>query len=210
MPFEHQLSFCWWIEVLILLPYSGLENGKVTRQLRDTWRILFSKKELENDESLLKAELLTLARQHFPSFKKNVVDEITKARGMEVLRLPPYNCELNSIELIWAQGKGNVARENTTFQLADVKKLLQAAVAGRYVVERRLLVYPVHDRHGPDEEEISVATVGVHVQFALERVQDFAFFGLLGVDQLGSDAGADDVALPHVAHTEHEAEVAFS
>ena len=31
---------------------------------------------------------------------------------MEVLRLPPYHCELNAIELIWADEKNFVAREN--------------------------------------------------------------------------------------------------
>ncbi|KAJ8985835.1 hypothetical protein NQ317_012076 [Molorchus minor] len=64
--------------------------------------------EKRNDESLVKAELLTLVR-HFPNFKK-------------------YVCELNPIELICAQIKGKAARENTTFKLADVKKLLEAAV----------------------------------------------------------------------------------
>ena len=31
---------------------------------------------------------------------------------MEVLRLPLYHCELNAIELIWADEKNFVAREN--------------------------------------------------------------------------------------------------
>ena len=31
---------------------------------------------------------------------------------MEVLHLPPYHCELNAIELIWADEKNFVAREN--------------------------------------------------------------------------------------------------
>lgn len=47
---------------------------------------------------------------------------------MEVLRLPPYHCELNPIELEWADVKGYVARNNTTFKMVDVKKLLQEAL----------------------------------------------------------------------------------
>jgi hypothetical protein len=34
------------------------------------------------------------------------------------------HCELNPIELIWAQVKGFVAENNTTFRLKDVKELL--------------------------------------------------------------------------------------
>lgn len=43
---------------------------------------------------------------------------------MTVLRLPPYHCELNPIELIWAQVKGYVAARHTTFKLQEVRRLL--------------------------------------------------------------------------------------
>jgi transposase len=36
-------------------------------------------------------------------------------------------CELNPIELIWAQVKGFVAKNNTTFPLKDAKELTYAA-----------------------------------------------------------------------------------
>ena len=36
---------------------------------------------------------------------KYTVDEMVKAAGHEVLRLPPYHCELNPIELAWSQVK---------------------------------------------------------------------------------------------------------
>jgi hypothetical protein len=44
--------------------------------------------------------------------------------GHEVLRTPVRHCELNPIELIWAQVKGFVEENNTTFRLKDVKKLV--------------------------------------------------------------------------------------
>lgn len=44
-----------------------------------------------------------------------------------VARLPPYHCQYNSIELIWAQVKGEVAKNNTTFKFDDVEKLLHKA-----------------------------------------------------------------------------------
>ena len=58
-------------------------------------------------------------------FKKCVIDEMAKKRGIILLRLPPYHCELNPIELIWAQMKGYVARNNTTFKIKDVRELLK-------------------------------------------------------------------------------------
>ena len=47
--------------------------------------------------------------------------------GHEVIRTPVRHCELNPIELIWAQVKGFVAKHNTTFRLKDVKELTYAA-----------------------------------------------------------------------------------
>ncbi|XP_050300612.1 uncharacterized protein LOC126739128 [Anthonomus grandis grandis] len=76
---------------------------------------------------MVKAELLKLVKEnrHADTF---VVDEIAKATGRTVLRLPPYHCELNPIELIWAQIKGEVARKNFTFKFADLKPLFDQAV----------------------------------------------------------------------------------
>nr|CAH7729963.1 unnamed protein product [Callosobruchus chinensis] len=45
--------------------------------------------------------------------------------GFTVLRLPPYHCELNSIELVWAQVKNEVERKNTTLKLAYIRIVLK-------------------------------------------------------------------------------------
>lgn len=52
------------------------------------------------------------------------VDELARVAGHDVLRLPPYHCELNPIELAWAQVKGHVKENNKTFTLAEVKRLV--------------------------------------------------------------------------------------
>ena len=44
---------------------------------------------------------------------------------MEVLRLPPYHCELNAIELIWADEKNFVARENKVMTIEHVETLFR-------------------------------------------------------------------------------------
>ena len=40
------------------------------------------------------------------------VDEFLKRKGNEVLRLPPYHCEFNPIELIWGDLKGYIPHLN--------------------------------------------------------------------------------------------------
>ena len=49
--------------------------------------------------------------------------------GHRVLRLPPYHCDLNPIELIWGDLKGRVARENYSFKLKDVKEIVIKGIA---------------------------------------------------------------------------------
>ncbi|XP_025196208.1 uncharacterized protein LOC112595285 [Melanaphis sacchari] len=60
--------------------------------------------------------------------KRYQLDELAYQTGNEVIRLPPYHCQYNPIELIWAQVKGEVATKNTTFKIADVEKLLHKAI----------------------------------------------------------------------------------
>ena len=47
----------------------------------------------------LRSELWVLCKAHRNEKNAKVVEKIAKKYGMEVLRLPPYHCELNAIEL---------------------------------------------------------------------------------------------------------------
>ena len=76
---------------------------------------------------MVKATLLELI-PHNESFNKYAVDEMVAQHGITILRLPPYHCELNPIELIWAQVKGHVAQNNKTFKLTDVRNLFQEGI----------------------------------------------------------------------------------
>ena len=51
------------------------------------------------------------------------MDEMAICYAKTVLRLPPYHCEPNPIELILEQMKGFLARKNKTFELCDVEEL---------------------------------------------------------------------------------------
>jgi hypothetical protein len=46
-------------------------------------------------------------------------DNIANLHGHEVLKTPDRHCELNPIELIWAQVKGFVDKNNTNFRLKE-------------------------------------------------------------------------------------------
>lgn len=81
------------------------------------------------DMTYLKKELLTKVAEIAPQYNKYLIDETAKSNGITILRLPPYHCKLNPIELVWAQIKNYVGANNSTFKMSDVKKLLYDAIA---------------------------------------------------------------------------------
>ncbi|XP_045540789.1 uncharacterized protein LOC106711875 [Papilio machaon] len=99
--------------------------------VEDSLLIFEAKKKLTSknvsfEDGMVKATLIDIVRQHREEHcEKYVVDEMAAQHGIIVLRLPPYHCELNPIELVWAQAKGYVAKNNKTFKMAEVKKLFE-------------------------------------------------------------------------------------
>ena len=73
----------------------------------------------------LRSELWVLCKTHRNEKNAKVVEKIAKKYGMEVLRLPPYHCELNAIELIWADEKNFVAGENKEMTIEHVVTLFR-------------------------------------------------------------------------------------
>ena len=53
-----------------------------------------------------------------------ITDSLAGEQGNLVLRLPVRHCELNPIELVWANCKNYVARMNTTSKVSDIKRLI--------------------------------------------------------------------------------------
>ena len=114
---------------VIVMDNASYHSRQVDRTPTTAWRKgditgWLSKKKIYFENNMVKKELLALVNLNKES-KKYIIDEMAKDRQITVLRLPPYHCELNPIELIWAQVK---ARNNTTFKLSDVKILLQNAL----------------------------------------------------------------------------------
>jgi len=79
-------------------------------------------------QTMVKSYLLEIAQKHKPLHEKYVTDEVVKEHDKVVLRLPPYHCELNPIELAWSWIKNYVRMNNTTFKLNNVHDLLRKAV----------------------------------------------------------------------------------
>lgn len=47
------------------------------------------------------------------TFKHKQIDQITHNGGHEGVRLPPYHCYLNPVELIWAKVDSEVKKNNS-------------------------------------------------------------------------------------------------
>jgi hypothetical protein len=64
------------------------------------------------------------------SFDRYKVDDLIKEHGHKVLRLPPYNCHFNPIELVWSQAKryynSNIGRNG--FGMEAVKKMWEESL----------------------------------------------------------------------------------
>ncbi|XP_046666826.1 uncharacterized protein LOC124358567 [Homalodisca vitripennis] len=80
------------------------------------------------EEEKTKAELLELIIQNKPPNPTYIIDDLARKAGHKVVRLPPYHCHFNSIELIWAQVKGYVARNNKLFTFTETKRLTMEGI----------------------------------------------------------------------------------
>lgn len=94
---------------------------------KDAIKIWLTKEHIQFNNMYLKPELLSLVKQKQRT-KIFQIDKIIQEHGHISLRLPPYHAHLNPIELIWAKLKGQVADENTTFKICDVKTLANLAL----------------------------------------------------------------------------------
>lgn len=75
-----------------------------------------------------KPELLSRVAPFKSQQKIYELDLLANEMGHTVVRLPPYHCQYNPIELIWAKVKGEVAEKNNTFKITDVEKLMHDAL----------------------------------------------------------------------------------
>ncbi|XP_076028786.1 uncharacterized protein LOC143017786 [Oratosquilla oratoria] len=102
------------------LPTSSWREG----ELKD-W---LTKEGVQPSDELSKAELYELARNKISNeHKKYVIDTIADEAGHKIIRIPPYHSQYNPIELIWAQVKSYVAKQNN-LKMADLKISAKEAI----------------------------------------------------------------------------------
>ncbi|KAE9543745.1 hypothetical protein AGLY_002141 [Aphis glycines] len=77
---------------------------------------------------ICKNDLMKEVRRLKDTYDKYVIDEYAIDNKKLALRLPPYHCELNSIELAWSTVKNYVRTHNSTFKIKDVLELLKKGV----------------------------------------------------------------------------------
>ncbi|RVE51206.1 hypothetical protein evm_004171 [Chilo suppressalis] len=80
------------------------------------------------EESFTKAELLCIVKQNKPA-PLYEAEELLKEHGYEVLKLPPYHCDLNAIELIWSLVKRKIAGKNLGVPGAHTENLIRECFA---------------------------------------------------------------------------------
>ncbi|KAB0805103.1 hypothetical protein PPYR_02073 [Photinus pyralis] len=89
------------------------------------------------EPTMFKKELLHLVVDNAKP-KVYEIDEIANSYGHRVLRLPPYHCQFNPIELVWGNCKEfynkNIGRNNVKFDDNHVKEIWTESL-GRFMSE---------------------------------------------------------------------------
>jgi len=98
------------------IPSTSTRKADIIKWLEEKGQVI--------DKPMIIPRLLDMVRRIRPMDEKYVIDELAKEHNRTILRLPPYHCELNPIELAWSSVKHHVKINNTSYKLSDVKNLL--------------------------------------------------------------------------------------
>jgi len=133
--------FEWFVRILPLLKENAviiMDNASYHSVKKDPIPMISWKKQdiinwLESKGEIItypttKGALLSKVKTMQLQYDKYVIDEYAKDNNKTILRLPPYHCELNPIELAWSSVKSYVRTHNNTFKLKDVEELLKRGV----------------------------------------------------------------------------------
>ncbi|XP_076250016.1 uncharacterized protein LOC143189904 [Rhynchophorus ferrugineus] len=87
-------------------PYHStlLEKIPSSASTKAAFKEWFKVHKISFEETMSRNELFQIITRNKPE-KRYMVDQITERYGHKVLRLPPYHCIFNPIELIWGIAK---------------------------------------------------------------------------------------------------------
>lgn len=111
-------------------PYHSRKKDKapISSSNKATMTKWLQKKNVPFPPGLRNPELYHLIKLHKPPIPTYVIDSKATELGFTVIRLPPYHCHYNPIEMVWSQLKSFVKERNKTFKIKDVKDLFFEAI----------------------------------------------------------------------------------
>lgn len=91
-------------------PYHSVQVNKIPNSNSRKSEVLdwLAARSIIHSPDALKVELLELVKLNTPKFKTYKFDAVVQKHGFQVLRLPPYHCDLNAIEYIWSDIKREI------------------------------------------------------------------------------------------------------
>ena len=133
--FENNLMRALTEPTVIVIDNAPYHNLKVDSSVSPTtatkkadMQAYLTSKGVKYQAQMTKPQLYELIKLNKPEIRYKT-DEIAEHHGHIVVRTPVRHCELNVIELLWANVKNFVARNNTSFKIKDVEKLVHDAFA---------------------------------------------------------------------------------
>lgn len=137
----------------------GVPNSKSRKADVLLW---LREKDIPHNPTSLLPELLSIVKQHRYKYQFYELDILASLMGHEVIRLPPYHCQYNPIELIWAQVKREVADKNKTFKMNNVRDLMTEALQNVTIEDWKKCV--VHAERLQEEDYIKEGIRDENVQ----------------------------------------------
>lgn len=143
--FKKKILFLGWFEKRLLpnlkpgstivmdnAPYHSRQLNKAPTMANKKAVLMewLDKNNINYETTMRKPELYHLIKLYKPLHVTYEIDEMAKSHGFKIIRLPPYHCHFNPIELIWAMVKNSIATENTKppFSGNHVLELLRQSV----------------------------------------------------------------------------------
>jgi len=114
-------NILWTMHLIIIHYPQVLLRNLVVHSMR-IWNWLVEN-QIPCEKNSLKAELVTVLKKIAP-LPVYEIDEMAKKQGLEILRTPPAQKELQPIELCWGIVKNHIAR-HCDFTLSNLRSQLE-------------------------------------------------------------------------------------